>query len=394
MKNRLRWISLLLLLVMLMPAGSLAAEGREITRECKISLAAHHKDRDALFDRKFMTGWSRYGKREGQIEITLPREVKEGGIYLCFAQEPALLELYQGGGKEPIHRLDGLPFAHLYLPFQGNEPLKLRMLGGEKGLTLSELYVFTGPEPPAFVQRWLPTLEKADLMVLVAHPDDELLWMGGALPYYSAVRGMDVAVCYMTCANPLRRAEMLNGLWAAGVRHYPIIGAFRDKRVQGMKESYRIWGGEDKVNGFVTGLVRRLKPAVLLSHDVKGEYGHPAHILTSKAAVVAAERADDPGFHPASAKKYGAWALPKLYLHLFPEQQLTMDWTVKSDALGGKSPIEATMLAFEHHRSQKQKWAVETGGKYSPSRFGLAHSRVGEDLHKNDFFEHIPGREK
>lgn len=140
----------------------------------------------------------------------------------------------------------------------------------------------------------------------------------------------------------------------------------------------------------MTALVRRLKPEVLLSHDLKGEYGHPAHIVTAYAALEAAQKAADPDYHPSSAEAYGVWELPKLYLHLYPERELTMDWSVKSDALGGRSPIEVTQEAFEHHRSQKQTWAVEIGGKYCNARFGLAHSRVGDDVQKNDFFEHIP----
>ena len=390
MKRALKRCLILWLLLAMLPAlPAFAKEGREITRDCKIKIPADRKNRAAITDRKFKTGWERYGERESWLKIELPKGLKQGGLYLCFGADPALLELYQGEQATPLHHLEGLPYAHVYLPFEGDELLSVRILGTKKGMMLSEVFVTEGEEPPAFVQRWQPQLEKADLLVLVAHPDDELLWMGGTLPYYSTVRGMDVAVGYMTCANHLRRAELLNGLWTAGIRHYPFIGTFQDARRQTVKRSYEIWHGEDAVDAYVTGLVRKLKPQVLLSHDVKGEYGHPAHIITATAAITAAEKAGDASFQPKSAKAFGVWDLPKLYLHIYPENSITMDWEQKSEALGGQSPLEVTLKAYAFHRSQQQNWAVAVDGKHSSARFGLVRSLVGPDIEKNDFFEHI-----
>ena len=42
----------------------------------------------------------------------------------------------------------------------------------------------------------------------MAHPDDELLWFGGALPTYAGERGMAVQVMYMACNSYLRRLEL------------------------------------------------------------------------------------------------------------------------------------------------------------------------------------------
>ena len=72
-------------------------------------------------------------------------------------------------------------------------------------------------------------MEKADLLFLIAHPDDELLFTGGAIPTYAVEKGKQVAVAYLTPSNTTRRSEALNGLWAMGVRNYPIFGEFSDR---------------------------------------------------------------------------------------------------------------------------------------------------------------------
>ena len=48
-------------------------------------------------------------------------------------------------------------------------------------------------------------LDKAELMLLVAHPDDELLWFGGLLPTYAGQRGLKVQVVYAAAPSPFRR---------------------------------------------------------------------------------------------------------------------------------------------------------------------------------------------
>ncbi|MFQ9447012.1 MAG: hypothetical protein ACLR4A_06360 [Christensenellales bacterium] len=43
-------------------------------------------------------------------------------------------------------------------------------------LKLNEVFVFGAGDLPDWVQRWEPTVEKADLLVLATHPDDELIF--------------------------------------------------------------------------------------------------------------------------------------------------------------------------------------------------------------------------
>ena len=91
-----------------------------------------------------------------------------------------------------------------------------------------------------------------------------MLFFGGAIPYYAAQRKMNVVVAYMTCGTTMRRSELLNGLWAMGVRNYPVIGEFWDKYSYNLEGGYSAWGKRN-TNQYLTGLLRQFKPEVVLT---------------------------------------------------------------------------------------------------------------------------------
>ena len=60
-------------------------------------------------------------------------------------------------------------------------------------------------------------------------------------------------------------------------------------------------------------------------------------------------------------------------------------------ALGGRTPFEQAVLAFEKHVTQ-QRWQFEVygfGSEYDSHSFGLYRSRVGPDTARNELFEHM-----
>lgn len=388
--NRIIYFVVLILVLPFFSTNAVTVKGQDITSQCKIKMQGTKESISKLFDRQYSTRWGKGSSKTGVITIDLPNDIQRGGLYLCFAIEPCQIEVFQGDDQEAFYREEGDGFAHRYIPFCGDAKLRLEIRSGDQlGFLLSELFVTSGNEPPDWVQIWQPQLEKADMLIVVAHPDDELLWMGGTIPYYKVHRGLDVAVVYLTCANSLRRSELLNGLWAAGVRHYPYIANFRDKREAGLKKSYELWGGSAKVEEHIAGLYRKLKPQVVLSHDLFGEYGHPAHIICAKEAVNALTSAGDENIFPDSAMKYGSWDVPKLYLHLYEKNQIVMDWEKPLTVFGGKTALDVTKEAFGMHKSQKARFKVSDKGSYSCSHFGLVQSLVGDDVDKDDFFENI-----
>ena len=230
---------------------------------------------------------------------------------------------------------------------------------------------------------------KADLMVISAHSDDEFLFFGGTIPYYSAVRGKNTAVVYMTNCGQTRREETLAGLWEAGYHNAPIFLNLRDQKVRTQKEGLALWGGENRALSLLVGQIRKYRPDVIVTHDLNGEYGHNQHKITASLTEKAVRLAADPDCYPDSAQSYGTWQTQKLYLHLYGQNSIEMDWQTAFDELGGLTPSQAAALGFQQHTSQQKRYTYVDGGQYDNAKFGLIYTVVGDDTAKNDFFENI-----
>ena len=256
-------------------------------------------------------------------------------------------------------------------------------------LAIHELNVLSAGETPAWVQRWEPTFEEADLLLMVAHPDDEYVFMGGTIPYYGAGQGKKVLVAYLTESAAERRTELLDGLWTVGQKSYPLLGKFHDRYTTNLEKAYKQLGKE-KTQRYMIELVRHYRPKVVVSHDVNGEYGHGAHKLCADIVRNALKAAADPRKEPDLAAKYGTWDVPKAYLHLYGQDQVVMDWHQPLAAFGGKSAFEMAQLGYACHLSQQHtEFMVYDDDPYDGKKFGLVRSLVGEDVEKNDFFEHL-----
>ena len=69
-----------------------------------------------------------------------------------------------------------------------------------------------------------------------------------------------------------------------------------------------------------------------------------------------------------------------------------MDWRQPLTAFDGRTAFDIAEEAFACHISQQHTdYKVEDYGPYDNAKFGLAFSTVGEDVEKNDFFEHLTG---
>lgn len=370
---------LLLALLLLLPLAALADEAPDLTAQCAFRQSKYKTPVKYLTDRNANTVATADSKK-ATLEITLPEGEACHGLYIQWGEaevQPWHLEAMEG--EEWVEIASGGGFLHAYIPVDGRTKLRITSdPSATKYLRIRELFVLGEGELPDWVQNWQPPLEKADLLVLSAHADDEWIFFGGAIP--DAVNaGKAVQVCYLTSMPPMRRMELLNGLWAAGVRHYPdLSSALRDVKRDTLAEQYRVWG-RSKVQALVTGFYGRYRPEVVVSHDVKGEYGHGAHRVAADAAMACVELAAD------------TWQVKKLYLHLYAENEILMDWQRPLEAFGGRTALDIAAEAYGYHVSQhKTHWKIEPGGRYDSSRFGLAYTAVGADVQMNDFFENIP----
>ena len=266
-------------------------------------------------------------------------------------------------------------------------------LPGEADLSLCDVYAFTPGFPPDWVQQWEEPWERADVLLFSAHSDDEYIFFGGIIPGYGAGRGLAVQVAYMTSpyigTERHRCHELLNGLWTAGQRHYPVTSGLRDTLVNNYSDAIYVYG-EDFAR-FQVEMIRRFRPLVIVSHDYNGEYGHGAHILTARSLLDTVPAAADETQYPESAAQYGVWDTPKLYLHLYGEEPTVLDYETPLEAFGGRTAYEVAVEAYSKHLSQQQ-WAFQVysfGSPLDSHRFGLARTLVGEDEEKNDLLEHL-----
>lgn len=243
---------------------------------------------------------------------------------------------------------------------------------------------------PDWVQQWEAPLDKADLLALAAHPDDELLFLGGTIPYYAGEMGRKVQVAYLVPTMPYRRLELLDGLWLCGVKNYPMIGHFPDKYQLTLKGMYAQKGwSRESVYRFVAETYRACRPDVVVTQDVNGEYGHGAHRAAADAAQAAIALAADEN-NQEKMTHSEPWQVKKLYLHLYEQNPVKMDWRKPLAAFGGQTAFDLASRAFECHISQQRTdYHVEDFGPYDNSKFGLAYSAVGEDVQKDDFFENL-----
>lgn len=169
------------------------------------------------------------------------------------------------------------------------------------------------PEPPGDGRRSVHGGLRV-LLAVRAHPDDEVIATGGTLAKYRAAGWETVVV---TCTNgaqgdgpggvkpgecghdpaavaATRHAELLRSCAELGVSHLELLG-YEDSGMVG-------WPANDSPSSFanvpvdeaaerLAALLRRYRPAVVLTDDANGGYGHPDHIQTHRVTVAALEGA-------------------------------------------------------------------------------------------------------
>ncbi len=375
-------------------AGTAAAQqAANLTPRCSFVSPDPTKAASVLSDQAYLTYLTL--PQDSALDITLPEGARCAGLYCKFSGLPAPCDVMgqtSDGGWAVLARVD-ISFVNNYIalpPTAG--ALRLQAHGETR---ISELRVLGEGDLPAWVQTWRTFEGKADLMLVVAHPDDEYVFLGGTLPYYCGQLHKKTLVVYMTTGYTRRRNELLDGLWASGVRDYPVLCEYRDGYTHLITYAFNLWGGRDAVYRRVTNLVRLYQPDVVVTMDIKnGEDKHGMHRAAADAAVNAVALAADPAYTPDGAGNPDVWQVRKLYVHLYPKNRVILPWdTLTLSVFGGKTAADVAREAFHMHVSQrKTRHKVYLCNPYDSKDFGLYSSTVGPDEQRNDFFEHIPAQ--
>lgn len=409
MKRRTGWILGLLAALLLLGGSAAAEEAPDLTERCTLKVSAAAKGGEkSVTDQNYETFWESKKGKDASVIIDSPEPIY--GLYLCFERMPDeyVIQAGTGGNSWKDLQRGDTRFHHMYYALNGETRIRILAESGSGQKTymgFNEIFVFGQGEAPDWVQRWQPTAEKADILFLAMHPDDDLLFMGGAIATYAAELKKQTIVAYMSYSNTTRRSEALNGLWTLGVRQYPVFLGIRDVWSDTVKDAWKkVDGGKTALYHLVTELFRKYKPDVVVTHDLNGEYGHAQHKMTAQTAVDCYTQAADPEKDPVSAGEYGVWQVQKLYLHLYGDEsnQTRFNFDLPLASLEGKTGMEIAAEAYAKHVTQQnmgQKihgvwhpFSVEEYGRklYPATVFGLYASEVGEDRLHTDFLENLP----
>ena len=367
------------------------ADPVSMTAECKIAVS--RGSASSFLDDSYKTSWSPRSA-EDTVKIRIPSEKTAAGLYMEWDKAPSRIEitLYDNTGAVIRTVQESNPSGkwNLYYPLEeAVSGLTIRSADTDNGL--NKLRIYEKGKIPQAVQQWQDTPEKIDLMMILPHMNDETLYFSGVLSQLSA-QGKNVLVVYMAGDSRNKHAEALDCLWTHGVRIHPVFVGFADYKTATYSQAERLWGSENTYKAMV-GLIRKYKPDVVLTQDWNGEYGHNQHIMTARYCVKSVELAADASAFPAIAEAYGVWDVPKLYLHLWDEEnRLELGFDQKLDALGGLSPMQVAFIAMDKHTSQLHNptYSLLVDGRdYDCTCFGLYRSTVGPDVEKNSFFEHL-----
>ena len=395
MRKQLRYLSMALLCAALLCVSAAGAEeAMDLTSQCRFKVCYTGKKYTQMTDRKPNTHWDSKKIKQPWIEITAPAGMPIHSLYLCFGDVPDAWEVQRDVDGEWETVAQGDPYLHSYVAIPGGaQHLRLQVTQDTKFvLTLNEIYCLSEGGDPDWVQHWQPTPEKADILFLTAHPGDELLYYGGAVPTYAAEQQRAVVAATLTYGSAERTTEYLNGLWAAGLRQYPVIGPFQGASASTAAAAYKN-NGKNKVLNYVAELYRRYRPEVVVAQAQAGENKKGENAMCADAALTVFEKAAQEGEYLDSYGEWGTWQVKKLYLHLYEERTLTLAWDTPLESLGGLTGFEAAEAGFACHLTQqklkKPPTVQRTGDTWDATRFGLAATTVGEDARGDDFLENI-----
>lgn len=390
---------ILLMTAILLPyAQGKAAKGNNsaanITSKCKFTASSGTELMAKLHDGKHDTAWASAGADGSYVQVTLPKNTIAGGIYIMWNEVPEgwqLLESSGGSVWSPVELGSKAGYINAFVPLDGQAAkLRIESTSYKWKMSIAEIKVLGEGTLPQDVQVWLPSPEKADLMVIPAHPDDELIYLGGTLPYYAGELHKHTVVVYMTSSPVIRKFEALDGLWKVGVREYPVFLPLANKYTSTVEDAELAWDGLDNSVSLLVEQIRRYKPDVVVTHDLNGEYGHGAHKLTALATEKAVDAAGNAGKYPDSAEEYGSWQVKKCYLHLYSKNKIEMDWNKPLEAFDGKTALDMAREGYALHVSQHfRDRPIEDTGEYDNAAYGLYYTSVGADKKGGDFFENI-----
>lgn len=230
------------------------------------------------------------------------------------------------------------------------------------------------------------------LLLVHAHPDDEVTGTGATIAHYAAE---GVPVCLVTCtrgergeivaedlaylrsAGPealgkFREGELASALPELGItRHVWLggVGRWWDSGMVGTPDNddARCFHRADPAETLraMVEVLRAERPTVVVTYDENGGYGHPDHIQAHRVTMAAIGPAADPAYAPELGQ---SWQVRKVYWSVIPREAVLrmaekVGFEISDDMPGvtdelitaridGSDKREAKLAALRVYRSQ------------------------------------------
>lgn len=175
------------------------------------------------------------------------------------------------------------------------------------------------------------------LVAVHAHPDDEAISTGGLIAH-AVECGWEATV--VTCTGgergeiaaehaevagrlaPVRREELAASLAILGAQP-PVLLGYRDSGMRGdpgNDDPASLWRAPfDEAVGRLVAVLRACRPALVVTYDAYGLYGHPDHLQAHRITLCAVEAAAQPLLYPEAGP---AWRVPALDLATIPRSAI------------------------------------------------------------------------
>ena len=270
------------------------------------------------------------------------------------------------------------------------------------------------------------------LLLVHAHPDDEVIGTGAVMAGYAA-EGAHVTLVTCTAGEEgeilvpelahlaadredrlaeVRVVELANAMTALGVSDHRFLGGagrYRDSGMMGTPANDRpnaFWNADvDEAAGLLVAVVREIRPQVLVTYDENGGYGHPDHIQAHRVAMRAAELAADPAYAPELGP---AWDIPKIYWTAMPKSVLAEGIRMLKEAgdstgflavdsveelpFGTDDALVTTCVDASAHKEAKREGmrAYPTQISMGDGFFALSNS-IGLEFMAHEYFQLVKG---
>ena len=190
--NKMKLLLPFLLIIILLAAAvpAVAEEAENLTGTLTVKTVDKPGKVKCITDGKYTTFWESGNRKEPWVTISSDKPIY--GLYLCFQKMPDsyVIQKQSGDGWVTVAEGGTPRYHHAFFELDGLKKIRILSTVEKKNVMgFNEIFAFGEGEVPEWVQRWEEPLTKADLLVLVAHPDDELLFTGGAIPTYGAEKG-------------------------------------------------------------------------------------------------------------------------------------------------------------------------------------------------------------